>query len=49
MLAQLDAHDAGPTDAAVDQQAADDDVPEPDDVHLQQMLEEAGFTKEDLD
>ena len=47
MLAQLDAHDAGPADAAVDQQAAD--VPEPDDVHLQQMLEEAGFTKEDLD
>ena len=54
MPAQLDAHDAGPTDAAVDQQAAgqaaaDDDVPEPDDMHLQQMLEEAGFTKDDLD
>lgn len=47
MLAQLDAHDAGPTDAAVDQQAAG--RAEPDDMHLQQMLEEAGFTKEDLD
>ena len=47
MLAQLDAHDAGPTDAAVDQQAAG--RAEPDDMLLQQMLEEAGFTKEDRD
>ena len=28
---------------------ADDEVPEPPDMHLQLMLEEAGFTKEDLD
>ena len=27
----------------------DDDVPKPDDFQLQLMLEEAGFTKEDLD
>ena len=60
MLAQLGETDAR-LDLLVDQQAArqaeadlvtvggDDDVPKPDDFQLQLMLEEAGFTKEDLD
>lgn len=51
MLAQLGETDARPTHV-VDQQAArqaEADVPKPDDFQLQLMLEEAGFTKEDLD